>query len=358
VAPFDLPNFWTCDLDGAGKEEFLFARSSYEGRRVRAVQTRIQATRGGAEQILWEWLVPGQNGSLMGSIPSGEKGRSPIVLVRATPNVLYGLDGRNGKPLWKGHGLEGDVVTHVEGGSLFGSALLMTSGPAGMPRIVGHQHQTTICRLVQRLDGGAESGAESIESVVQRREDPRLVHPLPWPAYVQPSLHWLLLLPGPVLLLLWVALVRASIRRRSVRFGLAAVLLPVLVAALAWLGLRTSVLRGLPPVALVAGLPGAILILVVARDLARRRWRRVTWVVLASLVLSIAIGGIWIYRDLPQLDADQHYAWRAWSWLWTLWIQGAYATGCLILLGTLLVMAFRGCRRVIVACAGSRACTL
>jgi hypothetical protein len=366
---FSYPaDFGVADLMGDGKDAFLLASMA-------GMETKIQAIRDAGKQVMWEWSVPGERevatttmtrgkdgqvvqsvgrsrvggtGIVMGIIRPPAGGSPPIVLVRATPNVIYGLDGRQGKPVWKGRGLEGDARERVGDQPVFGSLLLGTSDPSGTPRIVGHQHQATVCRLVQSLRPDAEPIDDlAVPAIATRGEDPRLVRSLPWSVDIHsPMLLGLLfLVPGPLLVLLWIWLLRTAVNRRSIAYGLAAAILSVTVV-LAWFVLRRFLGQMNPAEILLGGLPAVIVIVALTRSLRRRKWTRAGGILVSSTVLSLALCGFLLYRDWSQLDADQHYSWAQWSWLWMSWVPGAYFTGCLLLLVYLGVTAFRGCRLI------------
>ena len=72
------------DLDGDGEDDVVFLDDN-----------KLVATRGGLEQVLWEWPLPGPDAELFDVRPAGEHHRATVVLT--VGSAVYGIDGKTGQ---------------------------------------------------------------------------------------------------------------------------------------------------------------------------------------------------------------------------------------------------------------------
>jgi hypothetical protein len=82
----------------------------------------LRATRG-VEKLLWRWPVPDIEATGIVAVQPGAGRAPPLVVVRAD-SVVYGLDGRTGKEVWRCEGGSGNVY------------FLPSTDPKQPPRVV------------------------------------------------------------------------------------------------------------------------------------------------------------------------------------------------------------------------------
>jgi hypothetical protein len=323
---------WAQDLDGDGKGDLLFFAGD-----------KLRATRGGLDQVLWEWPLPDDDCDLLHIVPA-ELGRPAVVVVRAGGRVL-GLTGNEGKPCW----------------GCAGSGTPLAVLPAGerdaRPRVVYDLgNEVTACRLAQPTDehGGYLPATGFQPFGASAEEDPRLVRPLPWdpppglPPLVLPSLGalWgtLVGVSLAVLVLPAASLIWAVSGRRWLLC-----LLPLPWLALVWLSAylllqvqqeAESLLYQVPPGWLTLGIAVGLLLLAVAglpavaflgaalARLRRRQWGRLALLLCGSVLLAAVIGAGWLAYFPGGRQPEQHYSWSGW---YAIWPAGVYAAGVAVL---------------------------
>jgi outer membrane protein assembly factor BamB/predicted Ser/Thr protein kinase len=343
LGPFQLARLWSWDVDGDGRDELLFARQEV-GKAI------VQATRDGFEKVVWEWQMPGGVGDIL-DIHADRTTRAPVVVV-ASLNTVYGLDGKIGKPLWSGQGLpsvaSGTGKTGIPG---FGGMLLHANDPQGLPRVVGWAKEATVCRLTQPMPP-AESRPIVPAVCVPALDDPRMVRQLPWRHWEQlPRIVWLGQPSFVVVLLISGLLVRRAVRRRSWKLSLlpAACLAAYLMGSV--IGLRYPVkdantetlaqdLLVVTVLAAVSLLPLAFLNSLV-RWLMGGRWLRGGLLLASSVAFCLLFAAVWLWQDGRALEPEQHYSRQGW---YAIWPVGVYATGLVILVVYLLGLLVRSIR--------------
>lgn len=299
------------DLDGDGKEEVLFVRNG----KVQAVKGVIGKEGQLIAETLWEWPLPGKEGTIV-AIQPAKNGHGPKVLLRAG-NVVYGLDGTTGKPAWewplpKGARyvlswdgerpgtFEWPETRHTEDALGWQASSRETGNGSHdlTPVVVGPDHTAygldgSTGRLRWRCDGpgrlavlvpGIDPGGLpsamfhvfNPESTVCRQAlpadpDGKYSHLVPTPI-VQDSDSWKIV-PLP-----WVNPARQRLRQ--------------------------------------AALMGALLLGLFAYFGWRRQWLAVLYMVLSFSLIVIGMPIHMLFRENQYaLSPEQHYAWGGWYWI-------------------------------------------
>ncbi len=343
-----------CDPTGKGRGELLLF---VDGGRVCAARGDVRAGR-----EVWSWPPAGEvaKGDLqvLAVQPATEAGPATVVVLATGEHAVYGLRGDDGRPLWRG------AADDAGGGARI--TALFSSVPGELPFIVSTRPgRDTVCRAALPVDaqGRFQPPAAGPHSYETPADDPRFLRPLPW-AVVPDLRDVLMLVPvglALALLVLPVWLLRAAVRRRSWRLGVALLGWLFLIAgSFALFRTNSSFLQGSPlqtapwPVFVasgfglaLAGLPVvAFLTAAVARGFCRR-WGSLAVLAALFLVCASLFGGIWLLSDARQMEPGQHYAWDAW---YLVWMPGLFFAGCLLILSILLRGAarrlWRGLRRL------------
>jgi len=89
--------FWVHDVDGDGRDEILVVDDG-----------KLTVTRGGVEDIAWQWPIPGGRGLIL-DFNAGKK--SPGTLVVRSGSQAFGLAGDTGKLLWECQGAGKPIAT-------------------------------------------------------------------------------------------------------------------------------------------------------------------------------------------------------------------------------------------------------
>jgi outer membrane protein assembly factor BamB len=324
--------FWTHDLDGDGQDDVLFFADG-----------KLMATRAGLEQVLWEWPLPGPGTEVIDIRPAGA--HHPATVVVTVGSIVYGIDGRTGRPRWRCEGP----------GRL--AAVLPTGDPRDLPGILYYLNnqqnevQATVCRLAQMTDAaGVAQPASPALAEEGTSDDAAPTRCLPWVGeldrlryrvgwflvFRSSSLPWTI---GLVLVLAVAAvLLVGAVRRRSWRRG-------VVVVALGAAVLTAGMVKfGPPDFEAVVTTPLFVFVGVLGFWTVRRRWWRAVALLAASLALSALLGWLWLRYDARTLESWEHYSEDGW---YTVWLLGAYVSGGLLLLAWLGRVAVRLTRRVL-----------
>jgi outer membrane protein assembly factor BamB len=233
---------WGIDLDGDGREEligivrmeFIAGQPGKENR----TEYRVRASRGGVEDVLWEWPVPGASAEIL-AVQPGRNGQPATVVVRAGRTV-YGLAGPTGRPCWRCED------PRPATGRLHDPELLLlgSDDTRGWPHVAFYTYSRTdevtgtVCRpaLPARPTGQyAPPEGVVVSTFGPLAADPRFARPLPW-ALANFGWGLLAILGLPAVIYVYF-LVRLAVRRQGVRLiGLLILTLgATLAVCLAWL---------------------------------------------------------------------------------------------------------------------------
>jgi hypothetical protein len=318
--------FRTQDLDGDGEDDVLFFDNG-----------KLIATHNGLEQVLWEWPLPGPGADLIEVRPAGKQHAATVVV--NVGSVVYGIDGRTGRPRWRCEGTGRPV------------ALLPTGDAHDLPAILFHlanqqnEVQATVCRLGQPVDaaGAYQSGGAALADD-GTDDDSQLARCLPWvgeldrlrsragwpmmlrPAQLPWTIGFLLVLAVAAVLLV------GAVRQRSWRRGLLVVVLAGSVCTVGWIKFGGPDFEALVTVPLFVFL-GALGVWMV-----RRRWLRVGVLLIGSLALSALLGVLWLRLDARTLEPWEHHSPDGW---YAAWVLGAYVCGGMLLVAWLARVALR-----------------
>lgn len=369
-APSGSNQLWSHDLDGDGGEELLW----WNG--------KLQATRG-LQDVLWSRSPSPMSYGWISHIDRTADGRTVITL--SSNDSLTLLDGPTGKPLSRSFRStntslheNGRVVdlNRLQLNSAGEATRLLTRGGDGSPLL---SHVVSRAVLPTDEDGryarrmGTLARPEVAETPLNRTgksahpttrsaDDPRLVRQLMWaptPAEWEARRGEILKdVALPVLLSLVVVLIpywliREGIRRRDLgrwRIALIGGGVIVFLSAVALLrfpppgAMSRDVPWALPFVMSVGGLPMVLYPAAMLRAFATGDWRRIRWLLIATVVLSLLSGGIQMAVDLASKSPEQHYSWFGW---WMIFVMGAYFTGGCLVLGHVFLPGLRWVRRKI-----------
>jgi outer membrane protein assembly factor BamB len=314
---------WGIDLDGDGRDELVaVVRREYlpvpMGTATR-VEYRVRASRGGVEQVLWEWPVPGESAEIM-AVQPGRSGRAATVIVRAGRTV-YGLDGPTGRPCWRS---EDPRPARRQASEQFPELLLLGSDdPRGWPRVVFYTHARsgevtgTVCRpaLAAEPTGRYAPTAGSPGTPPDpSRDDPRFTRPLPW-AGGPVSAYWhAFALAAGAVLAVW-----GSVRR--LRWW-------VIVVYLGLLGFSLLYVPTLLTLLALAAAAGIYLHSLLSLG-AGRQWGQLVRLLSLTLAVALAVCLPWMYLDGRDMGSYR-YEWTGW---YGALLMGVYGTGVLIALG-------------------------
>jgi hypothetical protein len=303
------------DLDGDGREELLI---QYDGK-LRAV--------GGDLKERWSWPCAV---SPHGILPARAGLPATVVL-----HSNIGLDGANGRPRWTGL----DTGWIADPGSKTEPARLVRGDP-----------DFAACRLALPTDPAGNLFPPRVvpERPGARVRDPRWMRRLPWA-----STGWsnneplgLLALGGlACIFLMGPSAILRLLERRRVRSRWLLLTLPAMVGI--WLAALLTVsaiallilLGGLPadlrlgwPLwlfgASVLGLPVSKYVFILAADLIRRRWTRLTVLLGSTVLAALALGAFLLRDDLRIMQPFESFDWSQWYGVLPL---GVYAIGVLLL---------------------------
>jgi hypothetical protein len=374
---------WAADVDGDGKDDFVYLTDG-----------KLRATRGGPDESLWEWPLPGGAGGIR-EIRSVERGKPATIVVEAVGespfdslglaqiaslppyqgsgqrgDSIYGLDGATGKPIWRGWREPGETATvparvsfaapSAEFDRSASQSFSLVSRVARSPA-----DQYAVSRVILQTEPTGEYRSSPVLASVSPAvaADPRLMRRLPWVPHVSstglrqhvdlvrpPALMGLYSL---VVLVIPAWLLRGVLRRR---WTLPSLLLVPVAFAVGFFGYKmmttlTDHKPWLPDgpviVQLLAAATGVPLVafpvLVVAWTV-RARWSRLAWLLSASLTLSLAIPAIMLLIDSRGMDPSEHYSWTGW---YVIVIMAGYAAALLTLAGMLLARIVQAIRSVI-----------
>lgn len=329
------------DLDGDGFDELVWGERLEKSGRI------LYAARGGFDREHALWTLDDAADRVNEIIPAGG-GRDGLVVISGGNSNTFAIDGWTGKTTW----------------NVWPGRRLAVSGPHEPLRFLSTREDLTTCYV-----GGQSTPPPLSDTAarVQSPPDPRLEMPLPWFGWIEvtsaikASLYSL----GMIVIPLW--LMRQTIRRRSWKWGLAAILwgsgialaywrawlpgsvhsfeelfavmasakyLEIPLKPLTWVGLKLDLatmraVLGLP----VLGIPLAILLsyrLGKGKGLAAFA---------AVLVLASAIVAVILLKtNSPRFDPNQYYVGTD---LPQIVLFGAYYVGLATLAGWLLVKFLR-----------------
>jgi hypothetical protein len=313
-----IGRMWSIDLDGDGQDELVgivrmdLLDVPFGAGAKNRIEYRVRASRGGVEQVLWEWPALGEPVEILGVQP-GRNGQPATVIVRAGRTV-YGLIGPTGRPCWRCEDpLPG--TAHPQSTDLF---LLDSKDPRGWPRVGFYSFARsgevtgTVCRPAwPSLPTGQYALSEGVPqtSFAPLADDPRFARPLPWAAdAMQSPWHYLALAAGGVLAL-WASLVRWRLQ-----------------TAIGYVGLLGLGLFYAPWFIAFLALPAGIYLYCCVSFARNRQWRPLVWLLILTLAVTLAVYLPWLYFDYRKVGSFR-YLWSGW---YGGLLVGVYAMGMLI----------------------------
>ena len=185
------------------------------------------------------------------------------------------------------------------------------------------------------------------------RNDPRWIRPLPWTIVVAPkdAREGLLALIGLALVNVAIPLGILRLAARGGRWTIR-VLMALPVAAVVPLNVFLAiepVIPGLPapfPASArllfasgtLAGIPVVACPVLIGWSLVHRRWKVLALVLVLTILMSLMIGGVWLWFDMRSMPAIEHYSWTGW---YLAAIPGVYAVGVLAMIAWIFRAGFR-----------------
>jgi hypothetical protein len=317
------------DLDGDGRDELIVWHDN-----------RLCAW---GRDLKDRWSIPARDWHILRVLPASPGRSSTLILPPASA-----IDGMSGQPRWTykpPHGYGGDLLDPGDSARL--PRLLFTRNP-----LLG-----TVCRsavpATPRGDYVFPSGARPRPGLVP--DDPRWTRRLPWTNLLAPQTArtGLLAVVGLALInvVLPLGMLRLVARRRP--WNLRALMaLPVAAAVplSAFLALEPLIPIPTPPTLLpaspmalfalgtVAGVPVVFYVVLAGWSLIRRRWRIPALLASLTVIASVAIAAIWVWVDMRDMPAIEHYSW---SGSYLALVPGALVASTLMLIG----WAIRGTTR-------------
>jgi hypothetical protein len=313
------------DLDGDGKDELLMIRNG----KLQALKP-ASGGRQPPEKVIWERPLPPTGFEFLG-IQGAEQGK-PAYVVIAEGDSILGLDGRTGKPAWRGLRDAGSPITLPS---------LRATDSGELPRLPSRAGDRTVSRMLLPTDpeGHCLPISGSIYPTATLEDDPRLLRHVLFGAQIGPQetlvvrriIHEALLgllglaLPG------W--LVIRALRQRPLTwrvlwtFAGAFVImflvyelftrLPLLMNLIPQDGpgpVASEVERKPLPMLLkaLAGLCTFALPYLLFVWIKRRHWRRLVLLFAAILVLALITFTFPVWSAIRHLEPGVHLSWRGW----------------------------------------------
>jgi len=308
---------WAHDLDDDGRDELVFM----SGRNT------VEAL-GGEGQLVWQWTVPtsgkidypGQWAHINSILSATQHRPSTVVVVQ--DNVLFGLNGATGKPLWRGQGTRGFwYMCHLPSdGSSVGSRILSNTSSGNAVASTSLPADDS-GRYLSEVSPKAKGLTFNVPATDPRWRRYMLWHrwTMEWSTMGKVALCSLLavIIPGAFAFQLFCR------RQWSLRIWLA---LPILVALAVvafqirpreiapYVYLSMSAWSGFAHLTIVA-LPGAALLafpILLILWTCQRRWTRVAVLVAVAFILPLAFLGLHICLEVADMAPLERIAWDGW----------------------------------------------
>ncbi len=319
------------DINGDGRDELLVVY----GGRIHAMGRDLKE--------LWTSTVT--NNARVEDILQGSSGRPGAVLISPT----LALDGSDGRPRWAGHS------PHAWWWSLFRPSVLDPGDGPRLPLLLSNGLGATVCRPALPTDPRGHYLPPRGDRVKPglARDDPRWIRPLPWTNVVALDVGLTGLAAVTALALVNVVIplsilrLAAGRRRWNLRLLMA---LPLVAAVPLTLVMAVEPLvpilpapfpgsaRMLLALGTLLGVPVVACAFAIGRGLVLGRWKVLLRLVGLTLLLSLIIGGAWLWLDHRAMPAIESYSWSGW---YLVAFPGTYAVGILILIGWAIEWSIR-----------------
>ncbi len=313
------------DVDGDRHDELL----AYHNGKLHVLRSDLKE--------IWSGPMQGINYVQVVLAPAGQPGTLIV-----PPAIGFG--GADGHRRWAGHSPQNPLW------NVFQTNLLDPGNSSRLPRFLMTGLGATVCRSVlPTTSAGAYAPPEgSPVPPGLARDDPRWTRSLPWTIVVKRDAvaAGLLALTGlallnvvlPLLILRLVALRRPWTMRLMM-------MLPVAAAIpLSAFAIVEPLIPSLPApypsssktiffAGSLLGVPIVSFVTAVGWSLVRLRRRRLALLAGLTMLASLAIGFVWVRMDVRSMPAIEHYTWSGW---YLVLLPGAYATGVLLLVGSVI----------------------
>jgi hypothetical protein len=329
------PILIAADLNGDGRDELLL---NYGG--------LVHAWDGDLKDI---WMWPSQSGKVDQIVPASAGRPGEVVL---SPGA--GFDAATGQPRWAGLG------PLVEAQPQFVPRLLDPGDSTRLPLLIGNGLGATVCRVAMPTSSDGSLSPPQGNLVQARRldDDPRWARPLPW-------LEWLRDAFSPVGFLVSGSLALANVvlpllilrlivgRRRSFNIWVlmtlpvvATIPLTLYLTVAPWLPVWPALLltseRRVFLAASLAGLPIVYYVLWMGASAIRLRYKPMLLLLGMTVVTTLLVAGLWIWRDMKAMASPEHYAWDGWEMVL---LPGAYLAAVICGVARLVIRLYGWARR-------------